>query len=92
MASKELLARLGDSNRKITEEDILAVEQYCLGKIEKEDLNKVRNDAKIRAVATTSSYDEFKAIVDAAHLKPLSKEDKQNSGTSTSRWNSLAEK
>ncbi|XP_060536676.1 uncharacterized protein LOC132708379 [Cylas formicarius] len=43
----------------------------------------LRNDAKIRAVVSSKTYDEFRNIVDAAHLKSLSKDDirtpKQNS-------------
>ncbi|KAH1007948.1 hypothetical protein HUJ04_005119 [Dendroctonus ponderosae] len=35
----------------------------------------IRNDAKLKAVVTSKSYDEFREIVEAAHLKPLSKED-----------------
>lgn len=89
MAEKELCSRITNSN-KITINDILAVENLCMENISNGDLYKLRNDAKIRAVTTSSSYDEFKAIVDAAHLKPLSKDDKQNSKTLNCRWNSLA--
>ncbi|CAG9766545.1 unnamed protein product [Ceutorhynchus assimilis] len=48
----------------------------------------VRNDAKLRAVVTAKSYDEFRDYVDAAHLKSLSKEDyKKKANTS---WNKSA--
>ncbi|XP_018574473.1 coiled-coil domain-containing protein 103 [Anoplophora glabripennis] len=43
--------------------------------INKEKLYWIRNDAKLRAVVTSQSYDEFRDIVAAAHLKPLSKKD-----------------
>lgn len=41
---------------------------------------RLRNDAKIRAMQQrVSSYDEFREIVNAAHLKPLQKKEKLNS-------------
>ncbi|GFR82822.1 coiled-coil domain-containing protein 103-like [Elysia marginata] len=70
------------------------------GKVEKEakslvDYDErywVENSAKIRAVEQrVASYDEFREIVMAAHLKPLEKEDKISSmGTFTQVWNQSA--
>lgn len=45
---------------KITVKEIKQLTQDCLNKIKSDDLYRVRNDAKIRAVNTTKSYDEFK--------------------------------
>lgn len=90
MADRQLCARL--DNSKVTVNDILQVQEFCIKNIMEEVTYNLRNDAKIRAVTTTNSYEEFKAIVDAAHLKSLSREDKQNSKTSKSRWNSIANK
>ncbi|XP_050315957.1 uncharacterized protein LOC126750384 [Anthonomus grandis grandis] len=56
----------------------------------KNDLRKdkmywIRNDAKLRAVVTAKSYDEFRDYVDAAHLKSVTREDgKRKASTS---WN-----
>ncbi|KAJ8925563.1 hypothetical protein NQ315_009403 [Exocentrus adspersus] len=43
--------------------------------IEQEKMYWIRNDAKVRAAVTSKSYDEFREIVAAAHLKPISKKD-----------------
>lgn len=70
------------------------------GKVEKEAKSLVdydgrywvENSAKIRAVEQrVATYDEFREIVMAAHLKPLEKEDKISSmGTFTQVWNQSA--
>ncbi|KAL5005856.1 hypothetical protein ScPMuIL_017014 [Solemya velum] len=53
----------------------------------------VENDAKIRAVTQkVGSYDEFRDIVLAAHLKPLEKDDKFTDIKFQQTWNSLAPK
>ncbi|XP_050076021.1 coiled-coil domain-containing protein 103 [Anopheles maculipalpis] len=77
-------------NRIITRGDILALEVRCLEQIREDTLYEIRNDAKLRAVLTSKNYDEFKNIVDAAHLTPLSASDKMNSKTKTRIWNSAS--
>ncbi|CAH0551279.1 unnamed protein product [Brassicogethes aeneus] len=49
--------------------------EHLQGTIERDKMHWVRNDAKIRACYTSKNYDEFREIVAAAHLKPLSKKD-----------------
>ncbi|RUS84844.1 hypothetical protein EGW08_007385 [Elysia chlorotica] len=75
-------------------------DHFDFGKVEKEakslvDYDErywVENSAKIRAVEQrVGTYDEFREIVMAAHLKPLEKEDKISSmGTFTQVWNQSA--
>lgn len=74
----------------LTIKDILQVEAYCFDKVKEDDLYHLQNDAKLRAVLSTTSYDEFKNIVDAAHLRPLDKFDKQNPRTRSRLWNTMA--
>lgn len=85
---EKYLARL--SKNKLTVEDILMVEQYCYELVQQENVYNLQNDAKLRAVTSTKTYDEFKAIVDAAHLRPLDKSDKQNAKTKSRLWNTTA--
>ncbi|OWA54778.1 hypothetical protein BV898_19172 [Hypsibius exemplaris] len=48
--------------------------------LEQERDYKLRNDAKFRATEQkTATYEEFKGIVDLAHLKPLTKTDQNDS-------------
>ncbi|KAF6028569.1 CCDC103 [Bugula neritina] len=55
-----------------------------------ENLYWLQNDAKFRAVKQKGTYEEFKEIVAAAHLKPLAKNDKiQLEEKIVSPWNSL---
>lgn len=74
---------------QLTTNDILLVEKYCYDKVNDEYLYYLQNDAKLRAVISTKTYEEFKDIVDAAHLRPLDKFDKQNAKTKSSLWNPL---
>lgn len=85
---EQYLARL--NKNKLTVDDILMVEQYCYGLVREENLYNLQNYAKLRAVTSTKTYDEFKAIVDAAHLRPLDKSDKQNAKTKNRLWNTTA--
>lgn len=75
---------------QLTINDILLVEKFCYAKIKAEELYYLQNDAKLRAVTSTKTYEEFKEIVDAAHLRPLDKFDKQNAKTKSRLWNSMA--
>ncbi|EDS27434.1 conserved hypothetical protein [Culex quinquefasciatus] len=71
----------------ISAADIKRLEAQCLEQIQGDELYHLRNDAKLRAVYSSKNYDEFKDIVDAAHLTPLSPQDKRNAKTKRSRWN-----
>ncbi|XP_049294533.1 uncharacterized protein LOC125769754 [Anopheles funestus] len=75
-------------NGIISRDDIIALEARCLEQIREDVLYAVRNDAKLRAVLTSKNYDDFKNIVDAAHLTPLSASDKMNAKTKNRIWNS----
>lgn len=85
---EQYVARLNKT--KLTVDDILMVEQYCYDLVRAENLYNLRNDAKLRAVKSTNTYDEFKAIVDAAHLQPLDAADKRNAKTRNRLWNTTA--
>lgn len=70
--------------------DIQRVQAYCCENVKTEELYNLQNDAKLRAVTSTKTYEEFKDIVDAAHLRPLDKFDKKNAKTKSRLWNTLA--
>lgn len=44
----------------ITPADIRRIESMCYEQVRQDDLYHVRNDAKLRAVYTSSNYEEFK--------------------------------
>ncbi|XP_017038812.1 coiled-coil domain-containing protein 103 [Drosophila ficusphila] len=75
---------------KITPEEIIRLRDSCLKCIRDGELYELRNDAKLRAVYSTQSYEEFKDIVDAAHLRPVTRSDKNNVQTKSRLWNSAA--
>ncbi|XP_044746379.1 uncharacterized protein LOC123307940 [Coccinella septempunctata] len=56
--------------------------------IEEDKLYWLRNEAKIKAAVTSKSYDEFRELVAAAHLKALKKEDKERKQRS---WQTLTD-
>lgn len=86
----KICAMLNKNKNQLTTNDILIVQNYCFDKVKADDLYDLRNDAKLRAVTSTKTYEEFKDIVDAAHLRPLDKHDKQNARTKSRLWNTLA--
>lgn len=88
MADEKLCDRLNNSS--LTTHDIQCVESFCHNLIQVNELKKLQNDAKLRAINTTKTYDEFKDIVDAAHLQPLNRTDKQNAETPSRLWNSIS--
>lgn len=88
MADEQLCDRLNQSH--LTAGDIRQVEQFCYDLVQVSEFNKLQNDAKLRAINSTKTYDEFKDIVDAAHLQPLTRSDKQNAKTQSRLWNSIA--
>lgn len=45
---------------RVTVSDIFRIEDMCYAQIEQNDLYNIRNDAKLRAVYSSRSYDEFK--------------------------------
>ncbi|KAH8290885.1 hypothetical protein KR054_006726 [Drosophila jambulina] len=75
---------------KITPEEIIRLRESCLQWIRDGELYQLRNDAKLRAVCNTQSYEEFKDVVDAAHLRPVTRSDKANANTKNRLWNSAA--
>lgn len=46
----------------ITDDDLNLMEKKCLEDLKEEEIYYLRNDAKLKAVTTTSSYDEFKQV------------------------------
>ncbi|KAG4073464.1 hypothetical protein HA402_000688 [Bradysia odoriphaga] len=77
----------GLNKETITSSDISRLQALFYENLHLEELYKVRNDAKLRAVISTKTYDEFKNIVDAAHLRPITKHDKKNADTRNRLWN-----
>ncbi|XP_034478158.1 coiled-coil domain-containing protein 103 [Drosophila innubila] len=75
---------------EITSDELLRLRDLCLQRLRDDELYYLRNDAKLRAVTNTQSYEEFKDIVDAAHLRPITKQDKSNAKTKNRLWNSAA--
>lgn len=49
-----------DIEAKITAEELQKLQEICLQTLKSGELHGLRNDAKLRAVNTTKSYDEFK--------------------------------
>lgn len=88
MNDEQLCARL--NNKRITIDDISRVEQFCRDLNRSSELYDLRNDAKFRAVKSSKTYDEFKDIVDAAHLQPIAQSDKRNASSNTRLWNTIA--
>lgn len=88
MADEQLCERLNKTH--LTADDVRCLEHFCYDLVKANELSKLQNDAKLRAVTSTKTYDEFKDIVDAAHLQPLSRSDKKNAQTQSRLWNSVA--
>lgn len=88
MADEKLCESLNKSD--LTTADIRCVENFCHDLVKANELSKLQNDAKLRAINSTQTYDEFKDIVDAAHLQPLNRSDKINAKTHLHLWNSIA--
>ncbi|KAK7873144.1 hypothetical protein R5R35_006366 [Gryllus longicercus] len=72
--------------------DFCSLEKELHGRIQAEERYWQQNDAKFRAVEQkVASYEEFRQIVMAAHLKPLDKTDKvQDSSGRYVIWNTVA--
>lgn len=54
---------VGLNKETITSTDISRIQEIFLENIHLEELHKVRNDAKLRAVLSTKTYDEFKYVI-----------------------------
>lgn len=78
---------MSQSSNRMSLTELNNLQSACLSKIQQDELYDVRNSAKLRAVTSTKTYDEFKNIVDAAHLKPLDKHDKNTTKTKNLLWN-----
>lgn len=88
MDGARLCARLNGD--RVTATDIAQVEQFCRDLNRAAQLYQLQNDAKFRAVKSSQTYDEFKGIVDAAHLQPLTQSDKRRAATKKRLWNTIA--
>lgn len=88
MADEKLCENLNKLH--LTAADIKCVESFCHNLIKANELSRLQNNAKLRAINSTKTYDEFKDIVDAAHLQPLNRTDKHNTKTQSRLWNSVA--
>ncbi|XP_063217054.1 coiled-coil domain-containing protein 103 [Bacillus rossius redtenbacheri] len=73
--------------------DLSALEAELQAAIDDDARYWRENDAKLRAVEQkVATYDEFKDIVKACHLRPLDKEDKLGHSKKATVWNSMAAK
>lgn len=77
-------------DNKISTVELEILHQHCLEKLLKGKLYDLRNSTKIRSVKTAKSYEEFKNMVDAAHLNPICKVDKQKVQTKKLLWNNIS--
>lgn len=75
MSDIQLCDHLNENH--LTFDNIRIVEEFCQNLIKISELYKLQNDAKLRAVISSKTYEEFKDIVDAAHLKSLNQHDKK---------------
>lgn len=82
---------MSQSSNRISLTELNNLHSACLNKIHQDELYDMRNSAKLRAVTSTQTYDEFKNIVDAAHLKPLDKHDKSTTKTKNLLWNPVTQ-
>lgn len=62
----------------LTSNDILSVQKFCHDQIKCNEFYKLQNDAKLRAIISSKTYQEFRDIVDAAHLKPVNQNNNRN--------------
>ncbi|VVC39709.1 Dynein attachment factor, N-terminal,RNA-polymerase II-associated protein 3-like, C-terminal [Cinara cedri] len=71
--------------------DFSSLENELIDNVEKDVRYWQQNDAKLRAVKSVSTYQEFSDIVKAAHLRPLTKKEieAKGQGPSASTWNNI---
>jgi Dynein attachment factor N-terminus len=60
VSRSKLIEKVNNEMDKISEKEIKQLAEECFNKIKSDHLYQVRNDAKLRAVNNTKSYDEFK--------------------------------
>lgn len=56
--------------------NIRKIHEKLQKEIDETERNELRNAAKLRAISTAKSYEEFRQIVNAAHLKPICRRSK----------------
>lgn len=81
MSDETLCNRL--EAKYLTFNDILSVQQFCHDHVRCNEFYKLQNDAKLRAVISSKTYKEFRDIVDAAHLKPIRNNDRNEKSGKT---------
>ncbi|XP_004556598.3 dynein axonemal assembly factor 19 [Maylandia zebra] len=69
--------------------DFSALERELQVAVESERRHQRENDAKLRAVCQRASYDQFRDLVLACHMKPLEKKDKDGA-LRKQPWNPVA--
>ncbi|XP_006805311.1 coiled-coil domain-containing protein 103 [Neolamprologus brichardi] len=69
--------------------DFSALERELQVAVESERRHQRENDAKLRAVCQRASYDQFRDLVLACHMKPLEKKDKDGAPRKQP-WNPVA--
>lgn len=81
-------------SQKLSSIDVKELEEQLELAIQDDKIYWLQNEAKLKAVSDhVETYNEFKNLVDAAHLKPLDKSDKLNKEKlNKTIWNKLAEK
>ncbi|XP_076655867.1 dynein axonemal assembly factor 19 isoform X1 [Halictus rubicundus] len=86
-----------DKSKKIRRSQFNSAIDYASLKLELEDalradqLYRLRNDAKLRAVdQNVPTYDHFRQMVNAAHLRPLQRDDWLFRAKEGSSWNPVA--
>jgi len=70
--------------------DFKILENELIDNVEKDLRYWQQNDAKLRAVKSVSTYQEFTDIVKAAHLRPMSKKELEDKCNSSLLWNNVA--
>lgn len=86
-----MLEKMAD---KLSSIDMKELEEQLESAIEEDKKYWLRNEAKLKAVSDhVETYNEFKNLVDAAHLKPLDKSDNlSKEKLNKTIWNKFAEK
>ncbi|XP_015363692.1 PREDICTED: coiled-coil domain-containing protein 103 [Diuraphis noxia] len=69
--------------------DFKSLEDELIDNVEKDVRYWQQNDAKLRAVKSVSTYQEFSDIVKAAHLRPLTKKEIECKSNPPTVWNNV---
>lgn len=78
-SSEIVLDTLGNIDQKVLEKSLRSALDFDIK-------YKQRDNMKKRACKTAASYDEFKAMVDSAHLKKLSRQEIESLSTKKQGW------